>query len=163
MTACDCPGRPPPTRPSYANCTSHGRHRCDDVAVAGAEDALWYGRLVALARFTLSSGRPIEAVLVRWYEAAPWPRESAPTVTAATASAESAAECARRTRAALDAACPRLKMVFNMSWCSPESILRREAVVPDFATAPHPPADGAFGVGSTVFVNGFMPLISRPV
>ena len=144
---------------AYANKTIHGRARCDDVAIVGAGSATWYGRLVALARFALPSGRPLEAVLVRWYEAAPAREPAAPPLAATSTATVTTAEPERRAWAALKAACPRLTMVFNMSWCAPEAVLRREAVVPDWAVA-NSARDTTVGIGTVVFVNGFVHLVN---
>ena len=136
---------------AYANCLVHGRAHHDDVAVRGTADAVWHGRLVLMARFTLPTGRVVDAVLVRWYEAAP--------AVLTVPSDPSKLEHAQRTSVALARACPRLVMAFKMNWCSLESIRRRVAVVPDFAASPRPPADGSITVGTVVYVNGFMSMI----
>jgi hypothetical protein len=70
-----------------------------------AGKANWYGQLVALAQCRLGGGRMVDAVLVRWYEAAPMAVD-----------------------AAVAAVCMRLRFI---GWCPAASVRRREAVVVD--------------------------------
>ena len=134
---------------AYANRNVHGRERHDDVAINAGDGALWYGRLIALMRFQLPEGPPLEAVLVRWYEAVAPLRELG----------EPADASVRRAITAVNAACRRLKLVFNMSWCAPEAILRRESIVLDWAVA-NPSRGDTIGIGTTVFANGFVRLVN---
>jgi len=121
--------RAPDGRLAYAHPRLRGRPRFDDVAVSAPGRATWFARLVAPVRFRLPSGRGVDAVLVRWYEAAAPLRAVAPSAA----------------RAAV-AACPRLRPGDpGLDWCLPAQLLRRVTLAPDWS-----------GPADTSFVNVFL-------